>query len=81
MYASNHRLETEEARPASNRVMEFREHARITGDALKRWFFAQLQDALCVAVIWLVGLLIIGVPFKTATQITLTTFESEEVVS
>ncbi len=43
--------------------MEFREHARITGEALKRWFIAQLQDAVCVAVLWLIGLLIIRVPW------------------
>jgi predicted PurR-regulated permease PerM len=43
--------------------MEIREHAQITGGALKRWFIAQLQDAACVALLWLVGLLIIGVPW------------------
>lgn len=43
--------------------MELWEHAQITGGALKRWFFAQLQDALCVGALWLVGLLIIGVPW------------------
>ena len=43
--------------------MEVRDHARLTGAALKRWFIAQLQDALCVGVLWLVGLLIIGVPW------------------
>lgn len=43
--------------------MDFREHAGITGGALKRWFLAQLQDSLAVACLWLVGLLIIGVPW------------------
>lgn len=43
--------------------MEIREHAQVTGGALKRWFIAQLQDAVCVGAIWLVGLLIIGVPW------------------
>ncbi len=42
--------------------MEIREHAQITGGALKRWFIAQLQDSLCVGALWLIGLLIIGVP-------------------
>jgi predicted PurR-regulated permease PerM len=43
--------------------MEVRDHARVTGTALKRWFIAQLQDAACVGALWLVGLLIIGVPW------------------
>ena len=43
--------------------MQLREHAHVTGTALKRWFMAQLQDSLCVAALWLVGLLIIGVPW------------------
>ncbi len=38
-------------------------HARTTGSALKNWFIAQCYDALAVAGLWLVGLLIIGVPF------------------
>jgi predicted PurR-regulated permease PerM len=43
--------------------MDFREHAGVTGGALKRWFLAQLQDSLAVALLWLIGLLIIGVPW------------------
>lgn len=43
--------------------MEFRDHVQVTGGALKRWFVAQLQDALCVGALWLVGLMIIGVPW------------------
>ena len=42
--------------------MDWREHARTTGTALKNWFVAQCYDSLCVAAIWLIGLLIIGVP-------------------
>ncbi len=42
--------------------MEFRDHVRLTGQALKRWFIAQTQDAIAVGLIWLVGLMIIGVP-------------------
>jgi predicted PurR-regulated permease PerM len=37
-------------------------HARTTGSALKNWFVAQCYDALAVAGLWLVGLLIIRVP-------------------
>ncbi len=66
MYAKVRPTETESALPASNQEMKFREHARITGDALKRWFVAQLQDAACVAGLWLIGLLIIGVPWAPA---------------
>jgi predicted PurR-regulated permease PerM len=43
--------------------MDVREHLQTTGGALKNWFTATLQDALAVALLWLVGLLIIGVPF------------------
>src|SRR3954470_12855700 len=38
-------------------------HARTTGSALQNWFVAQCYDALAVAALWLVGLLIIRVPF------------------
>lgn len=43
--------------------MDLREHAHITGDALRRWFIATSQDALTVGLIWLAGLLLIGVPW------------------
>jgi predicted PurR-regulated permease PerM len=43
-------------------VVDFGEHFRITGGALKNWFIAQLQDSLAVGMLWLVGLLIIRVP-------------------
>jgi predicted PurR-regulated permease PerM len=42
--------------------MEFREHASVTGGALRRWFIAQLQDSVAVACLWLIGLLIVRVP-------------------
>lgn len=43
--------------------MDFREHALLTGTALRRWFIAQLQDSAAVASLWLIGLLIIRVPW------------------
>jgi len=43
--------------------MDFNDHVRTTGGALKNWFVAQCYDALCVAALWLVGLLIIRVPW------------------
>ena len=43
--------------------MEIDQHLRLTGGALKNWFIAQLQDSLAVGVLWLVGLLVIGVPW------------------
>ena len=39
------------------------EHARLTGGALKHWFIAQCQDALAVALLWLVGLYFLKVPW------------------
>ncbi len=43
--------------------MDWRSHARTTGSALKHWFIAQCYDSLAVALLWLVGLLIIGIPW------------------
>jgi predicted PurR-regulated permease PerM len=43
--------------------MDWRTHARTTGTALMHWFKAMCLDALCVGAIWLIGLLIIGVPW------------------
>jgi predicted PurR-regulated permease PerM len=42
--------------------MELHPHVKTAGSAIKNWFVATLQDALAVGVLWLVGLLIIGVP-------------------
>ncbi len=42
---------------------QWKEDLRTTGVALKRWLLAQTYDALTVAAMWLVGLLIIGVPW------------------
>jgi predicted PurR-regulated permease PerM len=39
------------------------DHARTTATALKHWFFAQCYDSAAVALLWLVGLLIIGIPW------------------
>jgi len=50
----------------SNRIqsqVEIRDHLQVTGGALKSWFIAQLQDSAAVAVLWLAGLIIIGVPW------------------
>jgi predicted PurR-regulated permease PerM len=38
------------------------QHFSITSSALRRWFAAQLYDALAVGVLWLIGLLILRVP-------------------
>ena len=42
--------------------MDFRDHLRTTGGALKNWALAQLQDSLAVGVLWLIGLYILRVP-------------------
>ncbi len=38
------------------------EHLEITWTALKHWFIAQAIDAAAVGILWLTGLLIIGIP-------------------
>ena len=43
--------------------MQVRDHFRLTAGALRDWFITQSYDALAVGVLWLIGLLIIGVPF------------------
>jgi predicted PurR-regulated permease PerM len=43
--------------------MVWLEHARTTGSALKNWFVAQCLDAAAVSLLWLIGLLIIGIPW------------------
>ncbi len=43
--------------------MHVLDHLRVTGGALRNWFIAQSYDSLAVGVMWLIGLLIIGVPF------------------
>jgi predicted PurR-regulated permease PerM len=43
--------------------MDWLSHVRTTGTALKNWFIAQCYDSLAVAFLWLVGLLIIGIPW------------------
>jgi predicted PurR-regulated permease PerM len=43
--------------------MEVGDHFRITGTALKHWAIAQSQDSAAVAALWLVGLLILRVPW------------------
>ena len=42
--------------------MEIKEHLQITETALKGWLIAQAYDALAVGLLWLVGLLVLGVP-------------------
>ena len=43
--------------------MDFRQHLRITGGALKNWAVAQFQDSLAVGVMWFIGLEILHVPW------------------
>jgi len=43
--------------------MEFGQHLRLTGSALKNWAIAQVQDSIAVGLIWLLGLYIIRVPW------------------
>jgi predicted PurR-regulated permease PerM len=41
---------------------DFRTHARTAGTALFNWWKAVTLEALCVAVLWLVGLLLLKIP-------------------
>ncbi len=43
--------------------MQVGTHFQITGRALFQWFKAQCYDSLAVAALWLIGLLILGVPW------------------
>src|SRR4051812_47006468 len=43
--------------------MDLRDHLHTTGGALKNWFVAQAYDAVAVGLMWLVGLLILRIPF------------------
>ena len=42
--------------------MNFSDHLRTTGGALKHWAIGQLEDSLAVGVLWLIGLYILHVP-------------------
>lgn len=43
--------------------MEIRSHLNVTGKALLQWLLAQMLESLCVALLWLAGLLILRVPW------------------
>ncbi len=43
--------------------MKLHQDIRVTGRALKRWFFAQCLDSLLVGTLWLIGLLLLRVPW------------------
>jgi predicted PurR-regulated permease PerM len=43
--------------------MEFGDHLRLTGGALKNWATAQIQDSIAVGLLWCLGLYIIRVPW------------------
>ena len=43
--------------------MKLGEHLSIGGRALQRWLITQLYDAFAVGLLWLIGLLVLGVPW------------------
>jgi predicted PurR-regulated permease PerM len=43
--------------------MEFGDHLRTTGTALKNWLVAQALDSLAVGILWLAGLCVLHVPW------------------
>jgi predicted PurR-regulated permease PerM len=42
--------------------MDFGDHVRTTGGALKNWAVAQLLDSLAIGLLWLIGLSLLHVP-------------------
>jgi predicted PurR-regulated permease PerM len=54
---------TEIAKQDCGPPMDPREHIRVTGFALKNWAVAQVQDSIAVALLWLIGLWILKVPW------------------
>ncbi len=44
-------------------MMKIQDHFRLTGDALRQWFIAQVQDSIAVGILWLIGLWILQVPW------------------
>lgn len=45
-----------------HRRVDFRDHLRTTGSALKHWAIAQVQDSIVVGFLWWAGLYILHVP-------------------
>ena len=43
--------------------MDFGDHARLTGGALKNWAVAQFQDSTAVGLLWWLGLYLLKVPW------------------
>jgi predicted PurR-regulated permease PerM len=43
--------------------MDFGEHLRTTGGALKNWAVAQVLDSVAVGALWLIGLYLLHIPF------------------
>ena len=52
---------TEESNKQS--LMDPRDHIHVTGSALKNWAVAQIQDSIAVALLWLLGLWILKIPW------------------
>ena len=43
--------------------MDYGDHLRTTGGALRNWAIAQLQDSLAVGALWLIGLYLLHIPW------------------
>jgi predicted PurR-regulated permease PerM len=43
-------------------MMDIKDHLHTTGNALRNWAVAQLQDSVAVGVLWLIGLYVLHVP-------------------
>jgi predicted PurR-regulated permease PerM len=44
--------------------MNLGDHVRLTGNALKNWLVAQVQDSLAVGLLWLIGLYFLKIPLS-----------------
>ena len=56
-------------------MIDFQDHLRTTGGALKNWAIAQLQDSLAVGVLWLIGLYILHVPLAAMWAVMAAVFQ------
>ena len=55
--------------------MDFGDHLRTTGGALKNWAIAQLQDSIAVGILWLTGLYILHVPLAAMWAVIAAVFQ------
>ena len=60
--------------------MKLHEHFSISSNALQRWFIAQIYDAIAVGILWLIGLLVLGVPLASFWALLAAVFQMIPIV-